>query len=302
MDYLTSDIQQCHPYEDSLLESETNPWRYNRLFEPNDLNGSGTVFTAHLPAPVQRYVGEHDAPWSPMTLPPLAPLQSEPVPTQYLPPLTTYGYGSQHHRPSPSVSGPSASDMSSGQSDRHSTPWSSPGPSTAAFSPQPGYLDAVPPAFGGGQFHLDQQRHVSMHDIQYLADNQSDPTLFDDDQGYYSQVVEEGYHPKDMEVDNWNDEVPQSETSAATESETTPESPNIRRRRASSSRALTSHVLPSRVTKRPSNPRRTSSSGATSSGRHRNVVGTPSSRLAFPCVFMKYGCPSTFSSKNEWKR
>ena len=219
-------------------------------------------------------------------------------------------YAHSRRLPSPSDSGPSSSYAGSTWSDRQSTPWSSPDMS-GPYSPQSSYRDSLV-SDAGGHYGSDHYRQsgpcVAMHDVQRYADAQPENVPYDEDQAAYcayGSYAQEGYQPIQS---NGYDVVhtaivPSQATSEingyARQSDAA--SPTIRRRRATMLRSVTSPYLPSKVIKRPSTGRRTSSCQATESPE-ASPQDLASTNRSFPCPLAPYGCTSTFASKNEWKR
>ena len=210
---------------------------------------------------------------------------------------------------SPSNSGPTSSYISSDWSDRQSTPISSPDPSVATCSPEMSYTDNIPHGYGG-HWALDNVKHnnsgpgVALHEIQTYADAQTENTAFDDDQSTYAtyaSYAQEGYQPLQSNAESVTNGLPNG-TKISYGEEHAPDSPNLRRRRAQTTRSITSPHLPSKVSKRPVTTKRSSSYQASASTNNCVTHSHFSSNRAFPCPFAIYGCGSTFGSKNEWKR
>ena len=301
---------QYHPYPGSV-QYEDESWNYNQSFRGIPINRISTTTSPTLP-PMQRFMQEPERPLfttSPVdddaTMSPLPNL--EPGPSTYME-SHPYAHAFSQRYPSPANSGPSSSYVSSGWSDRQSTPWSSPGPSVIAHSPQVAWAEHLDFTYGGGHFPDDIKRSMSgpgvaLHDVQNYADPQPEQFAFEDEQAAYyaSSFPQEGYQPMEPDIEpSVNGFVNESGTSHGERQ--CSESPNLRRRRGQVTRAVTSPKLPSKVTKRPASRRRSSSSQSKTNGSQCNTYCLSSSNRAFPCPFAIYGCGSTFGSKNEWKR
>ncbi|KAK5174437.1 uncharacterized protein LTR77_001517 [Saxophila tyrrhenica] len=304
MDYINNDVYREQRTWGTFGLYDSEEWQLGPTIDHRNAHPADIAFGAYPIAPVDRYVFEPHGPWSyvrePLHLPPML---QEPAGCQQLPPLATYSSHDQQRMSSPSNSGPSSADLSSAWSDRHSTPLSSPGPSAAEYSPHSAYLDAMPPSFGGGLFGSPLETTVTpfaLHGIQFAHDSQPNQIVFDDGHNYFNQVPEEGYQPQDREMDAHND-ASTAPPAASRPRSIRPESPNIHRRRTSSSRVATSPTSSSKVAKRPNTPRKTSSSSAKASSKQQATVDAAANR-PFLCALARYECTSAFGSKNEWKR
>jgi hypothetical protein len=201
---------------------------------------------------------------------------------------------------SPTDSGLS-SDHVNGQYDHESTPWTSPSIRHASFSPE-----AMVPDFGGcrapGAYHAhNMEPCVALHDVQGYADAQPETVPYEEDLSTaYGSMAQEGYQPiheEGIQVGHYLPSQPDDdEDTIHVSHHDIP--PVIRKRRANSTRTITSPIMTGRVAKRPIN-RRTSSLHST---RKSSIDEDGHVIRAFPCPFTIYGCTSTFGSKNEWKR
>lgn len=147
---------------------------------------------------------------------------------------------------------------------------------------------------------------VALHDVQQYADTQQEHVAFEDDHVGYGCYAQEGYQLMEVaeEVQHKMPAVP-SQCECA-------EMPDVhrgeevavvlRRRRAQSTRIVASPHLPSKVSRRPGAGKRRSSDRdrvPSNDGTEQCIVN---GKASFVCPFNKYGCQSTFGSKNEWKR
>ncbi|GAB7364970.1 hypothetical protein MBLNU230_g5754t1 [Neophaeotheca triangularis] len=133
---------------------------------------------------------------------------------------------------------------------------------------------------------------VSMQDVQQYEDDQ--PEAYDDEQHCFGNCPQEGYRP--LQTQTTYDHAPsqyhldcQPRAPEEPPTNNTPQ-PNIKRRRTKQPKPLTS---PTPSPKKPKRP-------------HPKRLNTQPTKLRpnrpFTCPFAPYGCPSTFTSKNEWKR
>ncbi|EMC93157.1 hypothetical protein BAUCODRAFT_36821 [Baudoinia panamericana UAMH 10762] len=261
--------------------------------------------------PMQRYLQERDRPF-------FMSNKFEEDPTmQPFPDVPVYGLryvdseGSLQslpcRYPSPSESGISMSHPSSVLSDREMTPNRSPHVKAAVDQPQAMYTNMSFLASGGYSTYercdvFNDGHCVALHDVQQYADAQPESVHYDDEHLAYGHYAQEGYHPMHDDVHTEVSCSPSqlcnpgaSDGNVVASSEA---APVIRRRRASSTRAITSPYLASKVVKRPSPGKRTSSHDESNT----NSDATLSTVRPFPCAFAQYGCTSSFGSKNEWKR
>lgn len=218
---------------------------------------------------------------------------------------------------SPTLSHVDSSYISSGWSDRQDTPFSSSQPGYSPYSPGNLYNDSTSYAYGGCQPSNRQEfagnnNCVSMPDVQMCADNLADSHLSDDDMFQFASFTygqePSGYEPLQPDEDY----TPATSYSASSPNElyvpetTAPERerPIIRRRRTHSSREVGPPPLlgtSSRVSKRPGAGKRSKSFQHRNEYEHQQASSSSANR-AFPCPLAIYGCPSSFGSKNEWKR
>lgn len=219
-------------------------------------------------------------------------------------------YSLQQRLPSPSNSGLSSSHISSNWSDRDRTPWSSPEMSAGAYSPEGRYIDHAVYSLGGHDGHDANKSHslghcVALHEVQQYADAQPEKVAFDDEHVAYGSYAQEGYQPMQPNgnVQHETPVVPsQRDADEVSNGHHGDEAaPVLRRRRAQSTRSITSPYLPSKVSKRPGTGKRSSSYQGKANDRP-NGGGHCTVSKSFPCPFATYGCVSTFGSKNEWKR
>ena len=264
-------------------------------------------------APLDRFLMEDDRPWFPPILTDRHTsghaIQSLEVGA--LPHLDSIPchYNGLQRLGSPTTVGRSSSNVSSNWSDRQTTPLSSPGPSMAAYSPSMPIADRVLYTHGGqaqpvGDAHAMINGHcVALHDIQYTADELPEQTNFEDDHqlSVYASFPQEGYQPMEPEVEMQTNGhlvvgTPDNRDNHRSES------PNLRHRRPQPTRTVTSPRAPQKVTKRSTTTRRPSSSHNKTKACNGDSHSSSASNSAFPCPFVIYGCPSTFRSKNEWKR
>ena len=211
-------------------------------------------------------------------------------------------YSPQHRYASPGNSGLSSSQISSNWSDMERTPHSSP-EASIAYLPEGAYVDHAYYTLDGHGCHGSLIEYgaghcVALHDVQQHADTQPEKVAFEDEHVSYGVSAQEGYQPLQSD-DDARYEVPVVPSQRATDE--TPNrshghevAPVLRRRRAQSSRSVTSPYQPSKVTKRPGVGKRSAS--------YQGKLNGDSGARSFPCPFSTYGCQSTFGSKNEWKR
>lgn len=261
----------------------------------------------HHPMPLERFFQDRQDPWH-VRQPDVPHFDSSPL--QAWPQMVFPSDPYVNRVSSPSDSGPSSTDMGSGMSDYNSDPSSSPPCRAATYVPVsdlssmhitlPCYVSQHDMHCGGGV--------VALHDVQFKADYQPEASSFEEDhstmlfsglsapeEGYQERVDTPQYDNCDIKCEIEHVEVPSVES---TESDAAP--PNMRQRRPSKSRTITSPVMSARVSKRSSGTRRRSSSSIKSPTKE--VVNASASNRSFPCVFARYGCQSTFGNKNEWKR
>ncbi|KAK5127086.1 hypothetical protein LTR85_008446 [Meristemomyces frigidus] len=220
-------------------------------------------------------------------------------------------YSLPQRLPSPSNSGLSSSHISSSWSDRERTPWSPPEMSVDAHMPDTVYIDHAFYNLGAHGCHGGTKGNVvghcvALHEVQQYADAQPEKVAFDDEHAGYGSYPQEGYQPMDVaeEVEHKTPVVPsQRDVVEAPNGHHGEEAaPVLRRRRAQSNRTVTSPYLPSKVSKRPGVGKRTSSSQSKTTTDADAEPCVNGGRASFVCPFYKYGCQSTFGSKNEWKR
>lgn len=238
------------------------------------------------------------------------------VSNQYWIPETDVPYHSHRH-PSPSSSLMSSS-YSSRPSEQHGSPWSSPNISTC-YSPQP-YQDCLFTDFVGHNVG-DSTRHpidrpcIALNQVQKYADTAPEHVSFDDEPTSYGGYPQEGYYPMQIVNDEAVDSAYDGDDGTAVAEKVThtlpsngveiaqgaEHSPVIRRRRTHSRTAPYAPSKITKITKRPSSGRRTSSFRVDQIDNADSHCTEASSR-AFPCPLTLYGCNSSFGSKNEWKR
>lgn len=236
------------------------------------------------------------------------------------PPFPTLDYEHAYHDhfahpayryryPSPTDSGQSSAYNSSGHSDHQSSPWSSPNLNAAPRSPESLYLDHPESGFGLRYSHEQFKGGISapcvtLHDVQCYPDAQPEAVRFEDESNYFA-VPQEGFEPMQQESvreetvhNGLNGVVDGNGHDSIKREASSPESPNIRRRRPTGTRSTSSSA---KVTKRPTSFRRSSSFSKTNGHKTHSHCQSNSNR-AFPCPFAIYSCPATFGAKNEWKR
>ena len=307
---------QPHIVDDYQYRSPFSPWQQHEerwdVVQPfkghsinrMPINGSPTQST------MDRYLQQDDRTWFTTvrvntTLPPCPDLEPEPN-TCY----GSHGYNGHAYRyPSPTDSGPSSAYHGGAQNDHQCSPWSSPHSETCPQSPKSVYHDHSP--FGYGLRHGHEGLKgglagpcVTLHEVQGYPDAQPEPARFPDEANYYA-VPQEGFEPMEHESEPAPEQTPPAEVNGIVNGNgsmqrdrSSPDSPNIRRRRPTATRALTS---PTKVSKRNSSSRRSSSFSKTNGHKDGSYAQAVSNR-AFPCPFAIYNCPSTFGAKNEWKR
>lgn len=212
--------------------------------------------------------------------------------------------------PSPSASVPSSS-YNSLPSDSHGSPWTSPDIRTSG-SPQP-YQHAFPMDFGGSSTThpstcLVDRPCIALDQVQKYADAEPEYTSFGDE--HYGAYYQQGYYPVQLAMDHPIDGGYDGDSiSTVKEVQTPPENaletahgrecgPVIRRRTA---RSRPAPYPSSKAAKRSCNSRSLTGLRATQVGEIEGHSTEASSR-AFPCPLTRYGCTSSFGSKNEWKR
>lgn len=240
----------------------------------------------------------------------LPPFQTLDIATSAHPTLSPWPYNSAPQLPSPSHSGPSSLCFSSCASDRQSTPLSPPDTGLLNWSDELSHASHFSLAFGGGHDLLDAQKHqvdypcVAMTDIQSLQDVQPEKVIYDEDTVYYgshASATYEGYQPVEPDEDIADSGV-ETEVNDARDSDYTPRSLNLRRRRPQPTRSTTSPRMTTRVTKRSSHTRRSSAPQSRTSASAPSSQSVAAPNRTFACALAPYGCDSTFGSKNEWKR
>ena len=293
-----------HPYYTPPQPHEY--WNDTPAFNGQLLN---RISAAESPTnlPIDRFLGEQDGPSALFktrlntVLPPFPSLDLDhPYAAYYGHPEYAYRY------PSPTDSGQSSAYNYSGHGDRQSSPWSSPDLDAAQRSPESLYLDLPGCGVGFRQSHEQiggrmNEPCVTLHDVQGYADAQPETVQFEDEPSFYA-LPQEGFEPMEQEPEA--DSPVHSEVNGVVDGNgsihidaTSPESPNIRRRRPTGTRSPTSS---SKVTKRPTS-RRTSSFSKINGHKNHSYCQSASNR-AFPCPFAIYNCTATFGAKNEWKR
>lgn len=256
-------------------------------------------------ASMERYVQGQEDPWHMRQH--VAP-HFDSSPLQSLPHSVFYDETYGHRLASPSESGPSSIDTGSGMSDYHSEPRSSPPFRASAYMPDLSSMSITPPYFNGHNDVHTGGGVVSMTDVQFKADYLPEAVMFEEDSSamFFTAppAPEEGYQQRFDSPQQQESQVKcegdHHDTAPIESTESVPMPQNIRQRIPPKTRTVTSPVISSRVTKRPSGTRRRSSS--TIKSPTKESMDYSSSNRCFPCVFIKYGCSSTFGSKNEWKR
>lgn len=259
---------------------------------------------------MHRYLQESDRPFFSSGMerdPTMHPFPDVPTLPQYVDyDGTVYSLPPRHI--SPSVSGFSSSHMSSSVSESEHSPWSSPHVKAATYEPKAVYTESSLHASGGYSSYDCHNGHVpghcvAMHEVQQYADTQPEVITYEEDHATYGSYAQEGYQPMQEDAHEVVPCVPSQpfEQDMPNGVTATEAAPVIRRRRAQSARSLTSPKSPSKITKRPS-PCKRSSSYQANGGDKDNAKANGVSVRAFPCPFTPYGCTSTFGSKNEWKR
>ena len=241
--------------------------------------------------------------------------------------------GYEHH--SPSIGGMSASSYVSSCSDidspgnlSYGTSQSSPTPSVPLYSPEMARGDLASFSYPACEatprmtapFSYDATLPcVSMPDVQLYGDTQvkMDTDAFEDESvAFYAPQEQHPYpsHALQEEVVALHQDMltPLSSKAAADAETDTPyttsrlneEAPNIRRRRQN---VKNTKKLSTANKKRHPPHRRAASSSSTKSNptttgsrKSASIITAKSRHL--PCTLAIYGCPATFSSKNEWKR
>ena len=194
---------------------------------------------------------------------------------------------------------------------------SMPYPTTEHFK-DCGYLPS-PPHFGGSvnlrqleYEHHELDSEPAMEDIETIdmkeeamCDHEHTPTKIDTTtpdniREYADSGI--GHSPRDAEEVIPIDDIPED---PASDSDYSPTSSRSGKRRRSS----TSNSSPNRVSKRTgtSVPKSSTTNKSTKRARRtsnatKKYTETNDDRRPFPCPLAAYGCNSTFSSKNEWKR
>ena len=300
---------QYQPYFTSI-QQDSDPYDGSHPFDRHHMNRLPAIGSPMHATTMDRFLQEQDrALFTARVNTPLPPFPSLDLePTGY--------YGANGHldypyrHPSPTDSTPSSAYHSSGPSDNQSTPLSSPNPSVFARSPETVYLEH--PGYGYGMRYTYEEFKggmsgpcVTMHEVQGYEDAQPEAIRFEDEGNYYAALPQEGFEPMEQEpvqehtVNGIVSSVingtgsPHGDGNAPS----SPESPNIRRRRPTATRSVTS---PNKVAKRPTSRRTSSFSKA--NGHKTNGYCQSASNRAFPCPFAIYNCTATFGAKNEWKR
>lgn len=214
-----------------------------------------------------------------------------------------FRFWSQRYR-SPSHGDISISHSSSTISDKELSPWSSPDVRAATYSPEAVYAETGLHLSGGYRWYSEHIGHgathcVTLHDVQQYADAQPEPHVYEEGTMVYGSCAHEGYEPMRDDTHALIQCHPgQQSGNGSPHDAANGNAPQTIRSRAPSTHLLATPISRSKVHKRPSPTKRSSSSR--SSGHGVRSAGT--SARAFPCPFMPYGCTSTFGSKNEWKR
>ena len=300
---------QCQPYFPSTQQDDEQ-WDGSHTFRGHHVNRLPAIGSPTQTA-MERFLQERDRTWFTTRvntpLPPFPSLDLEP--TGY---HGTNGHLDYSYRyPSPTESVPLSAYHSCSHSDNQSTPLSSPNPSAYAQSPETIYLDH--PGYGYGlRYAFDEFKGgmgepcVTMHEVQGYEDAQPEAIPPFEDEGNFYSLPQEGFEPMEEGPEQEhpvNDVVNGVVNGTGSphrdgNSPSSPESPNIRRRRPTATRSFTS---PNKVSKRATSSRRTSSFSKTN-GHKTNGYWQSASNRAFPCPFAIYNCTSTFGAKNEWKR
>ncbi|KAK4634278.1 hypothetical protein CLAFUW4_01016 [Fulvia fulva] len=214
--------------------------------------------------------------------------------------------------PSPASSALKSSLTGSARSDCRDSSWASPELAIVSNLTLYGQEESVAFVHGGYLSYGEQGNGaigdcVALHDVQRRADDQPSVSAFEGtDARYetYGSFAQEGYHPiasADDDTSETSHSVPYSQYCPTEEvPRRSSQVPDFRRRRTQSSRSISSSTA--RVNKRPQmNQRSSSYHHSPKSGTTDPRITTAGNR-AFPCPLAVYGCPSTFGSKNEWKR
>jgi len=284
---------------------------------PTSLPACDHSSTSALTQPMERYLDETDRPlFTTSDIPGEAPTFSFPS-ISSSPPMTYQDYNGPldslclRYR-SPSNSGLSSAMISSSNvSDRGHIPLTPPNRSIAACHSDVAYDVASLYGMNGYTCYGDPEPDhsgVTLHDVQTYADTQSEKVPFENDYPAYGTFAHEGYQPMhavEEDVRDVDNPMP-TRTIPCGEHEVNrgdahEAAPVVRRRRALSLRSATSPYLPWKLSKRLSAGKRSTSSRPIADNDDRAAQNDTSNR-SFPCALATYGCPSTFGSKNEWKR
>ena len=200
---------------------------------------------------------------------------------------------------SPTSSAVSSSLIGSSVSDAEPS-WSVTDAQSQRHTPRPYHRDdgSYQTLYGSGSDWPSQQC-IAMHDVQQYPDAQPESAAAEEETTYqttpYGLLPQEGYHPMHDEAP-LNSSIEQSEAHTLRDEGRDVIEPQLRTRRPQAARRASLSHVSSTGRKRSARDRRGSIPG-----QDNHSLGSTAIR-AFPCTFATYGCPSTFTSKNEWKR
>lgn len=269
---------------------------------------------------MQRFLGELDDPFS------LAPVgHHESYAWNFASDLSTHttvqcdanGHGHHigHRNGSTASSGFDSSYVDSSCSDRQASPY----PSPALHGMPHGYsLCLNDTSFAcGGPSYTDTQSTltcVTMHDVQNHSERETLTPVCDaksTDFLFYGTFPQEGYQTLYCGSEHDSEPLHQSQrTGSLLQDEEVGltmirdiTQPVIRRRRVRRAHSSPSTSPASSSSRRPTRERRLRSQQHDIHAEHLSPVYVSATQsAAFPCPLAIYGCPSSFASKNEWKR
>lgn len=203
----------------------------------------------------------------------------------------------------PYYSGLPSTCSSSILSDEPSPPFTSPEVAIIPYSPPYQHCDLLFYSSGTPQSEVDctyagMQPCVAMTNVQRYADAQPDPAAYEDAHCYGAQMPQEGFLPISETVEFGAGHCPDEAFDQYQESRGSTEAlvpPMIRRRQTTGVRGRVADRTTSRTKKRSLTPEPDSQA-------EDSPASASAAIRAFPCPLAPYGCTSSFTAKNEWKR
>ncbi|KAK6434974.1 hypothetical protein LTR95_008842 [Oleoguttula sp. CCFEE 5521] len=185
-------------------------------------------------------------------------------------------------------------------SERHMSTFGSPLLHTLSYSPTPNYGDHILGATGLCSFEPDHGyaggQYIKPDEVEIYANAQCEEAAHSHGQWFldYTHQPEDGFTPMQPPVDHQSAHTSMMSAENAAPMPLPPlRSPVVHRRRRENRRDPVYRVQPATTR------RRSIVSRAPSFSMNRSNVPTP---RPFPCPLAPYGCTSSFTAKNEWKR